>query len=257
MMKTMCVCVGSLLLAVAAGAQEVKLAGVQVVFDDGGGEFDGFKTYNAERGMGVSLLIRSADKQMVMLDDEKAAVKIGGVAAKCRFFDMGSSASKDRKVLRVEFVAEGKPQVSPDGTVPVVGEIPVVLATGKAETRSEPFKLQPGTAVAFADAKAGMPNFKMGKTGKPDWGDEKFKVDFSVNTNPKEIAGVKFYTKDGKPVESKQGGWSWGGFGGMKSGSMSFSFKEKHDELILAVESWTGREEKKVKVDLKAGLVAP
>ena len=47
------------------------------------------------------------------------------------------------------------------------------------------------------------------------------------------------------------------GFGGKGSGEVSYRFKEAQTELILALETWTGREEKTVQVDLKAGMAVP
>lgn len=247
------------LLALTATAAEpvVKLAGIQAVYDDGGKEFDGFKTFNTEAGHNVALIVRSADKAMVAFDDDKASVTIGGAAAKCKFFGGDMAFSKDRLALRLEFSTEEKARISPDGTLKVTGEIPITLATGKEETRSEPFAIAVGTAVKFPAGKDGLPGLKVKSMGKPDWGDDPFEIEFSTDRKPQEFAGIRFYTKDGTPVKAKRGGTSWMGFGNKGSGTVTYTFKAPQTELILAVESWTGKEEKKLKVDLSAGLATP
>lgn len=247
------------LLSLSAKAADpvVKLAGIQAVIDDGEKEFDGFKTYNSEKGLGVTLIVRSGDKRMVGFDEDKAALKIGGAAAKCRYFGSNMAFSKDHLALRLEFNAEGDSQVAPDGTLKVTGELPVTLATGKEETKSAPFAIAAGTAIQFPAGKAGMPTLKVKSSGKPKWGDNPFEIVLSTNRKTDEFAGIRFYAKDGKPVEAEQGGSSWMSMGSMGSGEVTYTFKAAQTDLILAVESWTGREDKKLKVDLSASLAIP
>jgi hypothetical protein len=237
----------------------VKIAGVQAIIDDGSKEFEHFKTLNSDQGHQVVLIIRSGDKQIVGFDDDKAALKIGGAAAKCRFFGGGdSSFSKDRLALRLEFTAKGDSRVSADGTLKVTGELPVVFATGKEETRSTAFTVAAGTEVKFSAEKAtAMPTLKVKSSGKPKWGDDPFEIVISTNRKADEFAGIRFYTKDGKPVDAERGSTSWMGFGNKGSGEISYTFKSAQTDLILAVESWSGREEKSLKVDLAAGLAMP
>lgn len=56
----------------------VTLAGVQVVFDDSEKDFDGFRTFNMEKGHCVALIVRSEGKTMVGFDEDKAKVTLGG-----------------------------------------------------------------------------------------------------------------------------------------------------------------------------------
>ena len=44
---------------------------------------------------------------------------------------------------------------------------------------------------------------------------------------------------------------------GKGSGTFSYTFKTEPKELILVIDNWTGKEEKKLAVDLDAGLVMP
>lgn len=248
----------SLLPLVAPAAEpSVKLAGIQIVFNDAEEEFDGFKTYNTGNGYGVTLLVRGDGRQIVAFDDDKATVKLGGASAKCRYFGGDSAFSKDRQTLRLEFESEAC-QITPDGKLKIGGEIPIVYATGKEETRSEAFKVAAGAEVKFAAAKAAsMPTLKVKSSGKPKFGDGAFEVEITTNRKADEFAGIRFYTKDGKAVEAERTSTSWMGFGDKGSGEITYSFKAAQTDLILAVETWTGREEVKVKVDLMAGMAMP
>ena len=239
-----------------AADPEVKLAAVQVVIDDGAKEFDGFKTFNSDTGYNVALIVRAADKQMVGFDDDKATITIGGAKTNCRFF--GKQAfSEDHLALRIEFNTDGKATVSPDGSLAVKGELPITLASGKAETRSEPFAVEKGAEVKFpADAKD-MPTLKVKSTGKPKWGDNKLEIEFTTNRRVDDFAGIRFLDKDGKEIESDRGGSSWMSMMGKGSGTFSYTFKTEPKELILVIDNWTGKEEKKLAVDLKAGLAMP
>ena len=135
--------------------------------------------------------------------------------------------------------------------------MPVTLATGKEETRSAPFEVKKGTAITFPEGTEGMPELKVKSMGKPDFGDAEFEIEFSTNRKMDEFAGIRFYTKDGKPVEAERGGSSWMGFGNKGSGEVSYQFKAKPTDLILAVETWSGSEQITVKVDFSAGLAQP
>jgi hypothetical protein len=248
-----------LLAALSATAAEpvVKLAGLQVVFDDGSKEFDGFKTYNSDRGYGITLMVTCDSKEIVGFDDDKAAVKIGGAVAESHFFSPDMSISKDRHTLRLELSAAKGAAPAADGTLKIAGVIPVTLATGKAETRSEPFKVAAGTAVKFPAAKAGLPVLKVKSSGKPKYGGDPFEIVVSTNRKADDFAGIRFYDKDGKPVDSKRGGSSWMSMGSLGSGEITYTFKAPQTELILGVEEWTGREDKMLKVDFNASLAIP
>lgn len=240
-------------LTASASEPVVKLAAVQVIFDDAAEEFDGFKVFNGDKGHHVALLVRAGDKQIVGFDDDKAKLTIGGADAECRFF--GSNAfSKDRKCLRLEFNTEGGAKVSPNGSLKVTGVLPVILATGKKETRSEVFTIAKDASVTFPAGEKDLPKFKVKSSGKPQWGDDPFQIELSLDRKPDEIAGVRFYTKDGKELEANRTSSGWMGFGNKGSGEITYTFKAAHKDLILAVETWTGSQNLNISVDLEAGL---
>ena len=241
-----------------AAEPTVTLAGIQVVFDDGEKDFDGFKTFNMSKGHNVALIIRSDGKTMVDFDEDKATITVGGAKTETAFFSNMAFAD-NRLAMKLEFKATDPVKMDADGNLKVEGELPVTLATGKAETRSAPFEAKVGTAVTFPEGGKDLPTLKVKSVGKSDYDDDVFEIEFSTNRRLDDYAGFRFYAKDGKPVEAERGGSSWmGGFLGSKgSGDVSYRFKAMPTDLILAVENWTGREEITLKVDLSAGLALP
>jgi hypothetical protein len=62
-----------------AAEPTVSLAGIEVVMDDGGKDFDGFKTFNMSQGHHVALIVRSKGKAIIGFDEDKAAITLGGI----------------------------------------------------------------------------------------------------------------------------------------------------------------------------------
>ncbi|MDP4625303.1 MAG: hypothetical protein NWT08_09220 [Akkermansiaceae bacterium] len=243
---------------VHAAEPTVTLAGIQVVFDDGEKDFDGFKTFNMSKGHNAALIVRSVGKTMVDFDDDKATITLGGAKTDCSFFS-NMAFSDDRLALKLEFKTTDPVKMDTDGNIKIEGSLPVTLATGKAETRSAPFEAKVGSAVKFPGDDKEMPAIEIKSIRKSDYEDDVYEIEFSTNRRIDDYAGFLFYTKDGKLLEADRGGSSWmGGFGGSKgSGEFSYRFKAKPTDLILAVETWTGREQITLKVDLTAGLALP
>lgn len=231
-----------------------ELAGLQVVYDSGEKDFDGFRTFNMEEGHKVALIVRSTAKPMVGFDEDKAQITIGGAKSKTGFFMSNMSFSDDQKSMKLEFETKGKVQPNAKGELEVKGKLPVTIASTKAEIRSAAFIVKAGEAIVFpADQKA-LPTLKITKSGKPNYGDNVLAIEFSTNMKMDGFAGVKFLTKDGKEVKSNKGGSSWMGFNGNGSGTVEYEFSAKQEELIMVLESWTDKEEKIIEVDLKASL---
>lgn len=165
--------------------------------------------------------------------------------------------SEDRMSLKLEFKTTDAVQADAESRFKVEGGLPVTLATGKEETRSAPYEIKEGTAISFSEGAEGLPELKVKSIGKPDFGDAEFAIGFSTNREMDEFAGIRFYTKDGKPIEAERGGSSWMGFGNKGSGEVTYQFKAKPTDLILAVETWSGSEVITLKVDLSAGFDLP
>lgn len=244
-------------IALDAAEPSVKLAGILTVFDDGSEKFDGFKTFNTNQGHQVALIIDGGGRWIVGLDQKKASLKIGGVVAQSRFFGGRFAFSDDQRSMRLEYDTRKHGKLSADGTLGVVGSIPIVLATGKEEVRSVAFSAENGVEVKFPNEKAaGLPVMKVKSADKPGSDDDGFEIEFSTNRMMDDFAGVVFYDEEGRLLESRSSGSSWMAFGKQGRGEVSFTLKGTPKKVILALEQWTGREELELKVDFAVRLVA-
>ena len=242
-----------------AAEPNVTLAGMQVVFDDGEKEFNGFRTFNATKGHAAALIVRSDGKTMVGFDKDKATITLGGAKTSCSFFS-SNGFSDDRLAMKLEFRTTESVEPDADGNIRVMGNLPVTLASGKAETRSARFEAKVGTAVKFPKRSKGVPALKIKSIDESSYDKGAYEVMFSTNRQFEEYAGFQFYTEDGKPVEADKIGSSWSSSFGRKgkgSGSITFKFKAKPDVLIVAVETWTNSEDVTLQVDLAAGFASP
>lgn len=229
----------------------MTLAGVQVVYDSGEEDFEGFKTFNMNKGHRVALFIRTDSKFIVRVDDRKSKVEIGGAKADAMFYS-GMGVSDNRKTARIEFQTDDKVKLSADGLLEVKGTLPIALATGKERVQSTAFSVEKGTAVPFS--KGEIPELKVKSIGKPRFGDGEMEIKFSTDRQMDDFAGITFTSKDGSEIESDRGNSSWMGFGKKGSGTIEYRFEKKHSDLIMEIETWTGLEEQTVTIDLKAAM---
>lgn len=253
-MKTLSIAAVLLFPSLLMADPVAELAGLQIVYDSAEKDFDGFRTFNMEEGHKAALIVRSKGKQIVGYDEDKAAITIGGAKAESGFFMSNMSFSEDKKAIKLEFESKGKVQPNAQGELEIKGTLPVTIASAKAEIRSAPFQVKTGETVVFPADQKDLPTLKINKAGKPEFGDGTLEIEFSTNLKMDGYAGVKFLTKDGKEVKSEDGGTSWMSFNGKGSGTVEYEFSDKHEELIMVLETWTDKEEKIIQVDLKAGL---
>ena len=86
-----------------AAEPAVTLAGIRTIWNDAEKEFDGFKTFNSDKGTAVAVLVSVSEGSIVSFDDDKAKLTINGKPAKVRF---GGDISKDHKHLKLEIETE-------------------------------------------------------------------------------------------------------------------------------------------------------
>lgn len=235
----------------AAAEITVKPMGMQVIWDDGGETFGGFKTFNHNEGVQVSFLLESDGASFIKIDDDASKVKIGGQEADCSFFGQQSELSKDGKKLRIEF--DAKEAKAEGGKVPVSGEIVVQTASKKGEVASNEVEWKKGAVLKFPE-ESGMPAFTIDKVGKPEWGDEEFEVTLKCNKDYPEPAGVKFIDENGKEQEADRSGSMRMGFGKMVKIEVSYKAKKAMTKGKMVVEYWKDLEKVSVPVEFKLGL---
>ncbi len=237
-------------LSLHAAEPTVTLAGIRTVWNDADKEFDGFKTFNSEKGTAVAVLISVTDGGIVAFDDDKAKLTINGKPAKVRF---GGNISKDHKHLKLEIETEAPITAAELGTLKIEGTLPITTATGSTEIKSEAFETKPATKVVFPAGKLPAERtLAIEKSGKPEWGDDPFEVSFKSNRKFDEFSNISFTGADGKALESSRGGSSSMTMMGKTTAEVSYTFKQKADKLVMVLSAWTGFESKTLKISLSA-----
>ena len=234
----------------AADEISVKAAGLQVVWEDGAEYFNGFKTFNSKPGVNLALILETKGDSFVDLDQNESKVIVGGVKGSCWFFGSGG-LSEDAKHLKLKIGADGaKPS---DGKVEVKGDVVVMTASGKGELSSEMIEWKKNSVVKFPKD-SGLPDFKVGEIGKPDWGDEKWEVTLKTKKDFEKFVSVKFVDEKGKEFEGKRGGWSRMGMLGKVDISVSYKVKDPVKHAKMVVEYWKGVKKVKVPVNMTIGM---
>lgn len=236
------------------GGVTVKPAGMQVVWDDGGGVFGSFRTFNMKAGMQVAIILDSDGPSFIDVVERECKVTIGGAEGRCRYFGQQSQLSKDGKHLRLEIEAEGAKLV--DEKAAMNGEIAVLMASEKAEASTGMLDLKVGTVVEFP-AEAGLPKLTIEKVGKPSWGKEEFMVSLKCHEDFQKPVSVKFIDENGKEQVAKSAGSSRMGIGKMLTVSMAYKVDKKVSKAKLVVEYWKDLKKVTVPVDFKLGFGGP
>lgn len=237
-------------LSLHAAEPTVTLAGIRTIWNDAEKEFDGFKTFNSDKGTAVAVLISVTEGSIVAFDDDKAKFTINGKPAKVRF---GGDISKDHKHLKLEVETTAAVTAAELATLKLEGALPITTATGSTEIKSDPFEVKPDTKVTFTTGKLPAErSLTVDKSGKPEWGDDPFQVSFKSDRKFDEFASISFTGADGKALESSRGGSSTMSMMGKTTAEVSYTFKQKADKLVMVLSVWTGFESKPLKISLSA-----
>ncbi len=237
-------------LSLHAAEPTVTPAGIRTVWNDAEKEFDGFKTFNSDKGTAVALLISVTEGGIVAFDGDKAKLTINGKPAKFRF---GGDISKDHKHLKLEVETAAAITAAELATLKLGGTLPITTATGSTEIKSEAFDAKQGTKVVFPAGKLPAErSLTVEKSGKPEWGDDPFEVSFKSNRKFDEFANISFTGADGKALESARGGSSTMTMMGKTTAEVSYTFKQKADKLVMVLSAWTGFESKALSISLSA-----
>jgi hypothetical protein len=237
-------------LSLHAAEPTVTLAGIRTVWNDGEKEFDGFRTFNSEKGTAVAVIVSVTEGSIVAFDADKAKFTLAGKPAKVRF---GGDISKDHKHLKLEIETSAAITAAELATLKLDGTLPITTASGSTEIKSDPFEVKPGTKVTFTTTKLPAErSLAIEKAGKPEWGDDPFQVSFKSNRKFDEFANIAFTSADGKALEAARGGSSSMTMMGKTTAEVSYTFKQKTDKLVMVLSVWTGFESKPLKISLSA-----
>lgn len=237
-------------LSLHAAEPTITLAGIRTVWNDAEKEFDGFKTFNSDKGTAVAILVSVKEGSIVAFDGDSAKLTLGGKPAKIRF---GGDISKDHKHLKLEIETEAPITLADLAILKIEGSLPITTATGSAEIKSDLFEIKPDAAVPFTSGKLPTPrSLTVSKSGKPQWGDDPFEIGFKSDRKFDEFANISFTNADGQALESSHGNSSFMSMLGKTTAETSYTFKQKADKLIMVLSAWTGIESKVLKISLSA-----
>lgn len=257
----------ALLLIVALGstalaAPTVKPSGVRVIREVHGEGFEGLKPFNAmKKGSALALIVKPSEGAIIKLEPREAeldhftddkgtdllVVKTGfqkdGLSPFARVADDGGAA-----FVEIEgggLPAEGASALKAKGT------LVVQTASNKKPFKSEPIELKKGAAFNVGEIK-----LKVKDIGEPDFGENKFQVEFETNDKAIErVAQVKFLNEGGKVYDSDSAGGSSMGFGNKWTFGRNYSMKTKPaGKVVVQFDIWTDFAETKVPFDVTVGL---
>lgn len=231
-------------LSLHAAEPTVTLAGIRTVWNDGEKEFDGFKTFNSEKGTVMAVIISVTEGSIVAFDADKAKFTLGGKPAEVRF---GGDISNDHKHLKLEVETSAAITTAELATLKLDGTLSITTATGSMEIKSDPFKVKPGTQVTFTTTK--LPA-ERSLAIEESWSDDPFQVSFKSNRTFDEFINIAFTGADGKLLESSRDTSSTMTMMGKTTAHVSYTFKQKTDKLVMVLSAWTGCESKPLKISL-------
>ena len=241
------------------GPVKATVAGVRVVRDSHGEKFGGLSAFNTQKGATLALMLRSSQGAIIAIDsreskldsftddkgtklDVKGQFGRGGIGSFPRISDDGKAAVVEIQGGAIPAKGSVKLQAK--------GMLKVTVASDKKSIKSKPVKVGKDAVVKIGENY----QFTMKKVGKPNFGDNVLQIDLEIKKRIDEVADIKFYTADGKPIEAKGAGSSSGGFGNNWTVTKSFSFAKKHASIIVELDYWSKKKILAVPFDISAGV---
>lgn len=229
-------------------------AGMKVVWKSLDKEFDGFKTYNGDEGVYVTLFAKETEKKFVGFtkDNSKVVFKDGGkdLGGKFGFWD---KISKDGSTMKLEMQSEKLPAA--DATsVKVEGEVEIILASQVKTLTVDAREFKKGDKL---ELEHGM-GCSIESYGKPKWGDNPLQIEFKWQRKTPgkvpELKEVRFYDESGELIKSSAAGTTWGGSNNNYTTTKSFGIKKSVKKLKIEMDVWSDAETIKVPLDVKVQI---
>lgn len=247
----MCMLVVGLVLC-NAGEPSIRPLGLQLVWEKSAEQFDGFATFNTQKATTLALLLDGGGKSLIEVDQDNSEVEtFKDDQGKDLKGEVGSfpKVSKDGKLARVS--VEGEEAVTPGAkTVTAKGVVKARTASKRETKKSKLVEVKNGEKAVLGDKL----QFKIVKSGKPDWGDEPFMIELEVKRDIPEVAELRFYDEAGKLIKSKQSGSSRMGFMKMVTVSRDYSLARKVDKIVVEADLWTDMEIVEVPFEITVGV---
>lgn len=246
----------ALLSSVPSPAEpEVRVAGLQVVWEDDREAFDGFSLFNGQQALVLGLLVDGGGAGLIEFDDENSRLtalrddfgtKLDG--------KIGSfpKISEDGKLLRLVIESEKLPKPGAS-QLQAKGELAVLSASETETLKCGPVKLEEDAKLDFGD----QLDFRVVKVGKPDWGDAAWQVELEIKRDIAEMAVLRFYDGDGKEIESDRVSTGRMGFMGQVSVTLGYTLAREVAEVRVELDRWTDLEKLSVPFEVSVGIGGP
>lgn len=221
----------------AAAEPEVRVSGVQVVWDDDREAFDGFGLFSTQDALALGLVVDAGGPSIIEFDEDASELvalrddlgtKLGG--------EIGPfpKISEDGRLLRLELKSEKAPAAGAS-QLQAKGEAVVITGSETETLECGPLKVEKDAELDFGHEL----EFRIAKVGKPDWGDAKMQIDLEIKRDIPEVATLRFYDAEGGEIESDRAGTSRMSFNNNVTVTHSFTLAQELDEVRFELDRWT------------------
>jgi len=248
----------ALILSSASAEITIDAIGVRVVKEDFPHEDFKFtiRPLNSEKGTKIAFAVKSSTGGLIALDEDQSKIsslKDGDgkelLSDQKSGFPFGQpKISADGKILVFEIGSEKIPAA---GTkiLQAKGLLKVALANETKLEKSDLVETSEGNKLSVAGL-----NFEITKAGKPKWGNNPFEITLKTSSDLDQIKEITFLDQSGKAIKADKTGSSSMKMFGKKTVERSFSFKKKHDKVVVQLEKWVDRKVIEIPLDAKASL---
>lgn len=241
-----------LVLPPALAQPTTKVAGFSIVLDPATERFGGFSTLNQIKPINLVLIADLNGQSIVSMNDNKSKIEsFSDDTGKDLKGDVWafSTISDDLKQLRFEITGENTPAPHAQ-SLKAKGSLYVHTAEASQLIRSELTELTKNQTVTISDSLS----FKIIEAGKPKWGDEPFSIELQIKRDIPEVAEILFYDKDGKLLETVDGGNSRSSFNKSVTLTKSYRFQSKAKEALIEARVWKDMKEVEVPFDISVSM---
>lgn len=236
----------------AAGAAEVKVAGIQIAgpgFGKDGREISAFNTYTP--GTKLVLVVDASDGQggiVEILDDDCSLEAMTDDTGKnlLEGVDWGAfpDVSEDGRYASIEVSSNGRPAPGA-GSLTLKGKFAYLASAGTASEKVADVKLETGTEISWSGGEATVEAMEAS-----EWSDG-MELGLGMSAALKsQIKEIRFLGADGEDLEVEGSGYMVMG----SHATLTFGLPEGLTEATLEIEWWEDLEEVELPFEITVGL---
>lgn len=243
-----------------AGALTVSVTGLRVVAS----AEERVRAFDSQAGTAVALLVSapgggivrfdSSDSTVAKFVDEKGndlQARIAGPAAPLHKlgFSVFPKISADGKLCAIEFSGPGLPAKG-SARLKIEGVLTLILATQKKESVHKDVAVRGGTIIAEPNLPLKIVDVRRAEdsTAAPPGAAKPAprEITFRAEREIDEIAGMRFFSADGKEIKSRNAGIAKMGLLGHLAVDWTFALDEPADSLTVKIQRWTDMRKQRV-----------